>query len=143
MATGIGDALRDARRRQGCTLADASAETRVRETYLAALEQEEFAALGGHVYARGFLTSYAKYLRLDPAPLLDAYAQAYQRPQPGPRHGGDPQVRGTLPRPAAERPPRAVVLVGIVVVVVLALLLLTFLGGDEAGAAAVAVGWCA
>ncbi|HVL99894.1 MAG TPA: RodZ domain-containing protein [Egibacteraceae bacterium] len=79
MATGIGETLRAARRRHGRTLADAAAETRVRESYLAALEEEEFAALGGGVYVKGFLRSYAKFLSLDPEPLLEAYRAEYER----------------------------------------------------------------
>ncbi len=80
MATGIGETLRAARRQQGVALADAAAETRVRETYLAALESEDFAALGGDVYVKGFLRSYARFLRLDPEPLLATYRAEFERP---------------------------------------------------------------
>lgn len=79
MTTGIGETLRTARRQYGRSLADAAAETRVRETYLAALEEEEFNALGGGVYVKGFLSSYAKFLGLDPEPLLDAYRSEFER----------------------------------------------------------------
>lgn len=81
MATGIGDALRAARREQGRTLADAAAETRVRETYLAALEEEDFSAMGGDVYVKGFLRSYARYLGVDPDPLLDRFRSEHERPE--------------------------------------------------------------
>jgi cytoskeleton protein RodZ len=80
MATGIGETLRAARRQQGRTLAEAAAETRVRETYLAALEEEEFLRVGGDVYAKGFLRSYARYLGLDPEPLLETYRREYEHP---------------------------------------------------------------
>src|SRR5690606_22206061 len=66
MATGIGETLRAARHQRGRTIADAAAATRVREYYLAALEQDDFAALGGDVYVKGFLLRHAKYLGLDP-----------------------------------------------------------------------------
>jgi hypothetical protein len=59
MSMGIGDVLRDARRRQGASLSDAADVTKVRESYLAALEQEEFDGLGGDVYVKGFIASYA------------------------------------------------------------------------------------
>jgi cytoskeleton protein RodZ len=36
--------------------------------------------LGGNVYAKGFLRSYAGYLGVDPAPLLEAY-RAQERPE--------------------------------------------------------------
>lgn len=98
---------------------DASEATKVRESYLAALEQEEFSSLGSHVYVRGFLRSYATYLRLDPEPLLEAYSAAHQRPE---------QQRA-LPRPEdLERPvgplaqlPQAPVLVGVALLVLVVL----------------------
>ncbi|MBA3373160.1 MAG: helix-turn-helix domain-containing protein [Euzebyaceae bacterium] len=80
MATGIGETLRTARRQQGVALSDAVAQTRVRESYLTALEEENFAVLGGHVYAKGFLRSYARFLGLDPEPLVDAYRAEHEQP---------------------------------------------------------------
>jgi cytoskeleton protein RodZ len=76
----IGDALRSAREAQGRSLDDAAAATRIRSSYLEALEQERFGELGGSVYAKGFLRSYAGYLGIDPAPLLEAY-RAQERPE--------------------------------------------------------------
>jgi cytoskeleton protein RodZ len=75
----IGEALRSAREAQGKSLDEAAAATRIRSSYLAALEREEFGELGGNVYAKGFLRSYAGYLGVDPAPLLEAY-RALERP---------------------------------------------------------------
>jgi cytoskeletal protein RodZ len=54
--------------------------TRIKSSYLEALEQERFGELGGSVYAKGFLRSYAGYLGIDPAPLLEAY-RAQERPE--------------------------------------------------------------
>ena len=75
----IGEALRSAREAQGRSLHDAAAATRIRSSYLEALEEERFGELGGNVYAKGFLRSYANFLGIDPAPLLDAY-RAQERP---------------------------------------------------------------
>jgi len=69
----IGEALRSAREAQGRSLDDAAVATRIRPSYLEALEEEQFGELGGSVYAKGFLRSYAGYLGVDPAPLLEAY----------------------------------------------------------------------
>jgi cytoskeleton protein RodZ len=76
----IGDALRSAREAQAKSLDDAAAATRIRSSYLEALEQERFGELGGSVYVKGFLRSYAGYLGIDPAPLLEAY-RAQERPE--------------------------------------------------------------
>ena len=77
----IGEALRSAREAQGKSLDDAAVATRIKASYLEALEQERFGELGGSVYAKGFLRSYAGYLGIDPAPLLEAY-RAQERPEP-------------------------------------------------------------
>lgn len=78
MSIGIGDALREAREETGRTVEEAARDTRVRTDYLRALEDEEFSRFGGDVYAKGFLSTYARYLHLDPAPLLDLYRRNVQ-----------------------------------------------------------------
>ncbi len=76
----IGEKLRSAREAQGKTIQEASAATRIKPSYLEALEAERFKELGGNVYAKGFIRSYAGYLGLDPATLLDEY-RASERPE--------------------------------------------------------------
>ncbi|MBW3659534.1 MAG: helix-turn-helix domain-containing protein, partial [Actinobacteria bacterium] len=78
MSIGIGDVLRDAREEQGRSIEDAARDTRVRGDYLRALEDEQFELIGGDVYAKGFLSSYARYLQVDPQPLLDLYRRHVQ-----------------------------------------------------------------
>jgi cytoskeletal protein RodZ len=90
----IGETLRSAREAQGRTVEEASAATRIRAGYLEALEQERFEALGGSVYAKGFLRAYASWLGLDPSPLLDAYRLA-ERPE-GPLFERAPRAVGGL-----------------------------------------------
>jgi len=85
VAIGIGEALRAARERQGRSLDEASRATRVRVEYLSALEEEDFDRIGGDVYAKGFLTSYARFLGLDPAPLLDLYRAQVRGTEHSPR----------------------------------------------------------
>jgi cytoskeleton protein RodZ len=82
--TGIGRALRSARLRQGKSIEEASRETRVRSDYLEALEREEFERLGGDVYVRGFLRSYAGFLGLSADKVIAAYEQLFGRPRPPP-----------------------------------------------------------
>lgn len=82
MATGIGETLREAREERGLTLEDAAAETRIRRTHLEALEREDFDQLGGDVYVRGFIRSYARALEVDPQPLLERQRAASPEPPP-------------------------------------------------------------
>jgi cytoskeleton protein RodZ len=76
----IGEELRSAREAQGRTIQEASAATRIRPSYLEALEAERFGELGGNVYAKGFIRSYASYLGIDPEPLVEAY-RSQQQPE--------------------------------------------------------------
>lgn len=126
MATGIGDTLRAARRRQRQSLTDAAADTRVRESYLAALEEEEFAALGGDVYVKGFLRSYAKFLGLDPEPLLDVYRAEHEQADDG--AGLAHQPVAPLPRDRRSGPAVIVVAAGALLLVLAAIGLMA---GDD------------
>ena len=128
MATGIGETLVAARRQQGVALSDAAAETRVRESYLAALEAEDFAALGGDVYVKGFLRSYARFLRLDPEPLLATYREQHERFHTDEASPLSHQPVASMP---GERSPGLVIGAGIAVIVIAVLALIGLLGGDD------------
>lgn len=69
----IGATLKSAREQQGISLDDAAEATKIRSSYLVALEEEAFEQLPGPTYARGFLRSYAEYLDLDPQVLIDEF----------------------------------------------------------------------
>ncbi len=87
MTTGIGDTLRQARKRAGWSIPDVAAATKMRESMVVAIEEERFEALGGSVYARGFIRLYARAVRLDPAPLIARFAEAHAEPEERPRRG--------------------------------------------------------
>jgi len=70
---GIGETLRDARTEAGIQFDDAERAIRIRVRYLDALENEEWDVLPGDAYVRGFLHTYADYLGLDGAALVDDY----------------------------------------------------------------------
>lgn len=69
----IGATLKTAREQQGISLDDAAEATKIRASYLTALEEEAFEQLPGPTYARGFLRSYGEYLGLDPQDLIDEF----------------------------------------------------------------------
>ena len=81
---GFGAALRAARTSRGLTLAEASARTRIRASYLAALEEEQLDALPPYPFVRGFLRTYAVELGLDPDRLLQRLAVIMPEPAPRP-----------------------------------------------------------
>lgn len=69
----IGHILREARETKGLTLEETQEETRINSKYLAAMENGEYEKLPTPVHVRGFLRNYARFLGLDPQPLLERY----------------------------------------------------------------------
>jgi len=96
---GIGETLRLNRERRGLTIAQVAQDTRISRRFIEALEDEEFDALPAPVYVRGFLRSYANYLKVDPQPLVEQLVGGESTPAGA--HNGF--VRGPE-LPAAPRP---------------------------------------
>ena len=70
MTLSIGEKLRQAREARKLSLEQVAQQTRIRLRFLAALEQGELDSLPSATQARGFLRTYAQFLKLDPEPLL-------------------------------------------------------------------------
>ncbi len=70
----IGQKLRAAREKRGLTLSDVAHATRIPESRLILLEQDNFAAFGSMTYARMFLKAYSKYLGIDASEAIEALA---------------------------------------------------------------------
>jgi cytoskeletal protein RodZ len=77
----IGDTLAEARRQAGLTVAQVSDRTRIRETIIRGIEQDDFTACGGDFYARGHIRSVASVVGVDPAPLIREYDEAHGAPE--------------------------------------------------------------
>ena len=73
----IGNSLRAARERQGLGYPEIELATKIRAKYIRALEEEDFTAIPGDAYIRGFLRTYADYLGLDGEVYLDEYASRF------------------------------------------------------------------
>ena len=69
----LGDTLRDRRISLGISLETAENDTKIRARQLEALEAGEYSRLPNPGYVRGYVSSYARYLELDPIPLLAMY----------------------------------------------------------------------
>jgi cytoskeleton protein RodZ len=70
----IGNSLRTARERQGLGYPEIELATKIRAKYIRALEEEDFTAIPGDAYMRGFLRTYADYLGLDGEVYVEEYA---------------------------------------------------------------------
>jgi cytoskeleton protein RodZ len=107
VGTGIGATLREARNRRKVDLSDVEAAIKIRVRYLQAIENEEWDALPGDAYTRGFIRTYAFYLGLDGERLADDYRRSAALPmgervpkrvEPVPMgaRGGGPRVPGRV-----------------------------------------------
>ncbi len=76
----IGEQLRQAREAAGFSLEQVEQATRIRRVFLIALEEERLDALPDPAYARGFVRNYARFVGLDPEPLVEAYGRAVHAP---------------------------------------------------------------
>jgi cytoskeletal protein RodZ len=79
----VGGTLAEARRQAGLTIIQVSADTRIRETVVRAIERDDFTMCGGNFYARGHIRSIARVIGIDPEPLVATYDD---------EHGGAPQA---------------------------------------------------
>jgi len=93
---GFGETLHQARAHMGVTLKQAEQATRINRHHLAALEEENFAALPPLIYQRGIVRNYATYLQLDPGKLLAMFEEA---------HGGTVPPERSLVAPAPVNMP--------------------------------------
>lgn len=69
----LGDTLRERRTALGITLEQAESATRIRARLLEALESGEYDRLPAPGYVRGYVSSYSRFLELDPVPMLALY----------------------------------------------------------------------
>jgi hypothetical protein len=73
---GFGDKLRGERQARRRSIEEISAATGIGQSYLEALEKEEFHALPGRAFGKLYIRAYAEALDFDPRPLLEEYDRA-------------------------------------------------------------------
>ena len=72
----IGERLSSARKKKRLRYKKLSSELNIEESYLIALEEENFHVIpGGEAYVKGFLRSYSKKLNLDPDEIITQYTE--------------------------------------------------------------------
>ncbi|HEY8531528.1 MAG TPA: helix-turn-helix domain-containing protein, partial [Limnochorda sp.] len=102
----IGQKLREARMRAGIPLEEASNQTKIKVRILEALEAGAIDQVpGGHVYARNFVRSYARFLGMDVDALLAEFDAALPEAAKPARvlHPGPAAVRWSDEPPAFTR----------------------------------------
>jgi cytoskeleton protein RodZ len=89
----LGGRFRAAREARGFSLSEVADQIRIRSVYLAAIEDEAWSAIGAPVYIRGFIRTYARFLKLDPEEAVAAFNAA--------------QPESAAPGTGPSEPPRA------------------------------------
>ncbi|AUH49996.1 DUF4115 domain-containing protein [Chromobacterium sp. ATCC 53434] len=97
---GIGARLRAAREEAGLGLGEVADRLKLSMRQLEAIERDDFAALPGATFVRGFVRNYARFLEVDPAPLMQALEQHF----PSAVNDVANLVKGTAAREHAEEP---------------------------------------
>ena len=77
----VGEQLKQARSARGLSLKNVTFATKIQPWVLEALEADRLQATMSQIYVKSFLVNYAKFLRLDPKPLV---AQVFPPPPPQP-----------------------------------------------------------
>ena len=68
-----GEILRAAREKAGLSLSDISAQTKINERQLEAIESGDVGRLPPETFAKAFIKSYCKALKMDPAPVIMSF----------------------------------------------------------------------
>jgi cytoskeletal protein RodZ len=69
----LGKYLKAERESRNLSLKQVSESTRIKERLLKAIEEDQYELLSSHVYVKGFLDAYARYLELDPNDIVLRY----------------------------------------------------------------------
>ncbi len=77
-----GKCLKRERELRNLSIEEVSKSTRIKESFLKALEEDRYDLCPPSFYVRGFLTSYARYLGLDPEGILLRYQEWIKPPLP-------------------------------------------------------------
>lgn len=132
MDTGIGATLREARTRRKLDPSEVEAAIKIRVRFLQAIENEEWDALPGGAYTRGFIRTYANYLGLDGDRLADDYRRSTAPP------GGERAPKRVEPVPMGTRRngprvPGRVLVVAVCLALVALVIGIGLAGGDGDG----------
>ncbi len=100
----IGDILKKRREELGLDLKEVAHTLRIQYEYLKALENNAVEKLPPAVYTRGYIREYARFLGVDPEPLVDEYASLIEpeenvQPEPPPAKKKPAFSRGLLVLP--------------------------------------------
>lgn len=97
----VGADLARAREERGLSVEDVSAATRIRSGLIRAIEADDFDPCGGAVYARGHIRGIARFIGIDPEPLVAEFDRVHVEepvPVPVPNQPTDPDLAARAER---------------------------------------------
>lgn len=110
----IGHSLRRRRQELNLSVEEVAHKTKIRKTYILAIEEERFEELPGKVYIVGFLQNYARFLGISAQPLVqDFHAISESTPE---RTSSRPELRAATLR-SRRRGPFGRILLGLFFIV--------------------------
>lgn len=98
-----GEILRAAREKAGYSLSDISAQTKINEKQLEAIESGDVGRLPPETFAKAFIKSYCKALKIDSAPIIMSFGFAEASAQP--KVARSAQGEGTRAEPFEPKMP--------------------------------------
>ncbi|MBK8467407.1 MAG: helix-turn-helix domain-containing protein [Chloracidobacterium sp.] len=75
MSVTLGEKLRAAREAKGVPISEVAEQTRIAPLYIESIDNDDYRALPGGIFNRGFIKSYAKYVGVNEAEALADYAR--------------------------------------------------------------------
>ncbi len=91
-----GKCLKRERESRNLTLGEVSTSTRIKEHFLKAIEEDRYDLCPPPFYVKGFLTSYARYLGIDPQDVILKYQEFIKPPAPPPEAVLQEKPKGTF-----------------------------------------------
>lgn len=122
----IGEKLKKRREELGIDLKQVANTLRIHYEYLKWIENDSLEKLPAEVYTRGYIREYARFLNVDPDPLLDEHAKSQTEPE---------EEIGTVPPTLIERKfvvPRSVIIAAVIVIAIILVAIGFFLRGSVA-----------
>ncbi len=124
----LGEILKNKREESRLDLREIAHALRFQYDYLKALEDEDLNKLPPDVYAKAYIRGYAKFLNIDPLPLLDDFAEL------GRKSSGEVQVEAPQPAQPRKNPPLPKIALVASVIMVIALILVIFMYANRPAA---------
>lgn len=88
--TSVGQILKETRKAKGLGLSVVAKETKIRPSFLLALEADRFEALPTPAITRGFIKNYAEFLELNPEEVIAVYRRDFDEKKSVPDSNQNP-----------------------------------------------------